>query len=131
MRDTALTVSAAERAAGRLQPEQHRRAALLLRTAGCVVLRDALPLALVDQVATAFARVLADCIASKDGDGWYQVSRGEQAVFWERGARWRIFPKLRPPFGHEALLANGLFVGLLEGLLGTDFYCKFVSSDTV
>ena len=51
-------------------------------------------------------------------------------MFWERAARWRIFPKLRPPFDDETLLANPLIMRLLEDLLGSDLYCKFVSSDT-
>jgi ectoine hydroxylase-related dioxygenase (phytanoyl-CoA dioxygenase family) len=130
MTDVTLTVSAEERAAGRLRPEQHRNAALLLHTAGCVVLRDLLAADLVERLRAAFSRILDDCIASKRGDGWYQVSAREQAVFWERAARWRIFPKLRPPFADEVLLANPLIVSLLQELLGEEFFCKFVSSDT-
>jgi ectoine hydroxylase-related dioxygenase (phytanoyl-CoA dioxygenase family) len=130
MTDVTLTVSSEECAAGRLRPEQHRRAALLLHTAGCVVLRDLLPLDLVERLRAAFNAVLEDCVASKRGDGWYQVSAREQAVFWERAYRWRIFPKLRPPFDDEALLANPLMTALLEEMLGRDFFCKFVSSDT-
>lgn len=125
-----LTVSDEERAAGRLGPEQHRRAALLLHTAGCVVLRNLLPLEFVERMNAAFLRIFADCMRSKQGDSWYQVSAQERAVFWERAARWRIFPKLRPPFDSEALLANPLLMPLLEELIGRDFFCKFVSSDT-
>ena len=130
MTELALTVSDDERAAGRLRPEQHRRAALLLHTAGCVVLRDLLPLAQVGKINAAFGRIFEDCVNSKRGDAWYQVSEREQAVFWERAARWRIFPKLRPPFDDQALLANPLIMSLLEELLGNDLYYKFVSSDT-
>lgn len=125
-----LTVSDEERAAGRLRPEQHRQAALLLHTAGCVVLRDLLPLDFVERLNAAFLRIFADCMRSRQGDSWYQVSAQERAVFWERAARWRIFPKLRPPFDSEALLANPLVTPLLEALIGGDFFCKFVSSDT-
>jgi ectoine hydroxylase-related dioxygenase (phytanoyl-CoA dioxygenase family) len=130
MTDVALIVGQDERAAGRLRPEQHRKAALLLHTAGCVVLRDLLPAQLIDRLRAAFNGVLQDCIASKQGDGWYQVSAREQAVFWERAARWRIFPKLRPPFDDQALLANPVISSLLEEILGQEFFCKFVSSDT-
>jgi ectoine hydroxylase-related dioxygenase (phytanoyl-CoA dioxygenase family) len=130
MTELALTVSDGERAAGCLRPEQHRWAALLLHTAGCVVLRDLLPLPLVDEVNAAFVRIFADCAESKQGDAWYQISRREQAVFWERAARWRIFPKLRPPFNDEALLANPLIMNILRELLGDDLKCKYVSSDT-
>jgi len=130
MTELALTVSGSERAEGRLRPEQHRRAALLLHAAGCVVLRDLLPLDEVEKINTAFGQILEDCFNSKRGDAWYQVSEREQAVFWERAARWRIFPKLRPPFDNETLLANPLIMSVLEDLLGSGFYCKFVSSDT-
>jgi ectoine hydroxylase-related dioxygenase (phytanoyl-CoA dioxygenase family) len=130
MTELALTVSDSERAAGRLRPERHRRAELLLHTAGCVVLRDLLPLDEVEKINTAFGRILEDCVNSKRGDSWYQVSELKQAVFWERAARWRIFPKLCPPFDGETLLANPLIMSVLEEMLGSDFYCKFVSSDT-
>jgi ectoine hydroxylase-related dioxygenase (phytanoyl-CoA dioxygenase family) len=130
MTELALTVSDSERAAGRLLPEKHRRAALLLHAAGCVVLRDLLPLAQVEKLNAAFGRIFDDCVNSKRGDAWYQISERQQAVFWERAARWRIFPKLRPPFDDETLLANPLIMSLLGELLGIDLYCKFVSSDT-
>ena len=130
MNELALRVSDSERAAGRLRPEQQRRAALLLHTAGCVVLSDLLPLQQVKKINTAFSRLFEDCVRSKRGDAWYQVSEREQAVFWERAARWRIFPKLRPPFDDETLLANPLVMSVLEEMLDNDLYCKFVSSDT-
>ena len=130
MEGLTLTVSDEERVAGRLRPEQHSRAALLLHTAGCLVLRNLLPPDVVARTGTAFQRIFADCVRSKQGDSWYQVSAQEQAVFWERAARWRIFPKLRPPFDSEALLANPLVTPLLEELIGKDFFCKFVSSDS-
>ena len=130
MTDLTLTISADERAAGRLQRQQHQTAALLLRTAGCVVLRELLPLELVERLNVAFGRIFEDCVESKRGDAWYQVSAINQAVFWERAARWRIFPKLRPPFNDVSVLANPLIMPLFEELLGSDFFCKFVSSDT-
>lgn len=125
-----ITVSADERAAGALHPDSRRQAAMLLHGAGCVVLRGLLPAAEVEALATAFRAVYEDCVASRAGDAWYQVARGSRAVFWERGDRWRIFPKLRAPFDHDALLANPIVLALLADLLGADFYCKFVSSDT-
>jgi ectoine hydroxylase-related dioxygenase (phytanoyl-CoA dioxygenase family) len=130
MTELTLTVSPEERAAGRLHPEHHRTAALLLHTAGCVVLRNLLPPELVERVNAAFNRVFEDCVESKRGESWYQVSARNQAVFWERAARWRVFPKLRSPFDDVSLLANPLIVPLFEELLGDDFFCKFVSSDT-
>jgi ectoine hydroxylase-related dioxygenase (phytanoyl-CoA dioxygenase family) len=125
-----VRVSEEERAADRLSPESFRTAALLLRTSGYVVLRDALPPKLVAETRDAFDEILRDCIESRQGDAWYQVSGRRQAVFWERGARWRIFPKLRPPLSDARLLANPLLTQVLAELLGSDFRCKFVSSDT-
>lgn len=125
-----VRVSEEERAAGRLSPESFRLAALLLHTAGYVVLRDALPRELVAAAREEFADTLRDCMESRHGEAWYQVSTRRQAVFWERGARWRIFPKLRPPLSDVRLLANPFVMPLLGELLGTDFRCKFVSSDT-
>jgi ectoine hydroxylase-related dioxygenase (phytanoyl-CoA dioxygenase family) len=119
-----------ERAAGGLAPETLRTAALLLHTAGYVVLRDALAPGLVAELRDAFDGIFRDCTESREGDAWYQVSRRHQAVFWERGARWRIFPKLRPPLSDPGLLANPLVTPLLEESLGRGFRCKFVSSDT-
>jgi ectoine hydroxylase-related dioxygenase (phytanoyl-CoA dioxygenase family) len=130
MSDFELTVTEQERTAGRLELDRRRHAALLLHTAGFVVLRDLLPLQLVDNLRKAFAVVLDDCVASRQGDAWYQVSNVTQAVFWERAARWRIFPKLRSPFNDTVLLANTLVTSLCAELLGHDFICKFVSSDT-
>ena len=130
MNELTLSVSESERAQGRLRPEQQRRAALLLHTAGCLVLRDLLPLPLVEQVAAAFAPILADCMESEQSDAFYQVSRREQAVYWQRAARWRIFPKLRTPFNDESLVNNPVIVNLLQELLGDDLRCKYVSSDT-
>ena len=125
-----VTINDEERATGRLRPESRRDAVLLLHTAGYVVLRDALPFDFVGEVAAAFEEILRDCTESRNGDAWYQVSERHQAVFWERGARWRVFPKLRPPLSDVRLLANPLVVSLLEDLLGSGFHCKFVSSDT-
>jgi ectoine hydroxylase-related dioxygenase (phytanoyl-CoA dioxygenase family) len=125
-----VRISEDERSTGRLDDESLRTAALLLHTAGYVVLRDALPSDFVAQVRDAFEDILRDCERSREGDGWYQVSDRHRAVFWERGSRWRVFPKLRPPLSDARLLANPLVMPLLDELLGEGFRCKFVSSDT-
>ena len=125
-----VRVTLGEREAGRLDAESFRTAALLLHAAGYVVLRDALQRDLVAQAREAFDEILRDCEESREGDAWYQVSERHRAVFWERRARWRIFPKLRPPLSDPRLLANPLVVPVLAELLGSDFRCKFVSSDT-
>src|SRR5262245_64569343 len=101
-----VRVSDEERAAGQLRPDGFRTAALLLHTAGYVVLRDALPRDLVDRARVEFDDILRDCVESREGEAWYQVSARKQAVFWERGSRWRVFPKLRPPLSDVRLLAE-------------------------
>ena len=125
-----VRVSEEEREAGRLSHEGTRTAVLLLHTAGYVILRDALPRDLVSRVRAEFDDILRDCMESRVGEAWYQVSGRHRAVFWERGARWRVFPKLRPPLSDVRLLANPLVVPVLEELLGSGLHCKFVSSDT-
>ena len=124
-----LAVTVEERHAGRLATDRLRAVILRLHALGHVVLRNALPTALVDSAREALGRILRDCMESRQGDAWYQVSRREQAVFWERGARWRIFPKLRSPFSDVRLLANPLVLESLVALLD-DPVCRFVSSDT-
>ena len=123
-------VSGAEREARALSDEHFREAALLLHTRGWVVLRDAIPAGVAAAAEAAFDRIRRDCFASKEGDGWYQVARETQAVFWERNRRWRIFPKLRPPLSDPWIVANPFALALLRFSLGEDLYCKFVSSDT-
>jgi len=113
-----------------LSEQSFREAALLLHTRGYVILRGAIPPAAAAQAAEEFRRVFADCVASKDGDAWYQVGRETGAVFWERNHRWRIFPKLRGPLASPWVVANPLALELLRSTLGHDLRCKFVSSDT-
>jgi ectoine hydroxylase-related dioxygenase (phytanoyl-CoA dioxygenase family) len=125
-----IVVSGAEREARALTEAHFRLAALLLHTRGWVILRDAIPAPLAAAAEAEFDRIRRDCFASKDGDGWYQVARETQAVFWERNHRWRIFPKLRPPLSDAWIVANPFALQLLRFSLGEDLYCKFVSSDT-
>jgi hypothetical protein len=125
-----IAVAPDERATGALSAESFRVAALLLHTRGYVVLKGAVPGDVAGAAAEAFARVYRDCVASKDGGGWYQVARDTQAVFWERNRRWRIFPKLHPPFDSPWLVANPFATQLLRFFLRDGYYCKFVSSDT-
>lgn len=134
--DVDLVISTDELGTGELSKENHRLAALLLHTRGCVVLRGAVPTDVVAAAGESFADVFADCLASQDSDTLEmagitcRVGRQTQAVFWERNHRWRIFPRLRAPFDSPWLLANPLAMQLLRHLLGEDFQCKFVSSDT-
>ena len=125
-----IIVSEQERQDRRLSETHLRQAALLLHTRGYIVLKQGLPLSLAEDCKSAFDVVLKDCFESCEGDAWYQVAQKTQAVFWRRNFRWRIFPKLRMPFGDAWVLANPLIRPLLQNSLGDGHYCKFVSSDT-
>lgn len=125
-----VLVSGEERTARKLSEPNLRRAALLLHTRGYVILRNAVPMDLASQAAAKFQEIFRDCVASKDGDGWYQVARETKAVFWERNFRWRIFPALQPPLSDAWIVANPLAMEVVRFHLGDDIYCKFVSSDT-
>jgi ectoine hydroxylase-related dioxygenase (phytanoyl-CoA dioxygenase family) len=125
-----ILVTEEERTRRTLSEANFRQAALLLHTRGYVIFKGAIPIDLAEEASRCFEVIFRDCVASKNGDGWYQVARETQAVFWERNYRWRIFPKLRYPFGSSWISANPFALQLLRFLLGPDFYCKFVSSDT-
>lgn len=125
-----LTVTADERASGRLSAAHRREAALLLHTRGYVILRDAMPQAAARAAQEHFLSIFHDCVASRQGDDWYQVSKQHQAVFWQRGDRWRIFPKLRGAISDPWVVANPLAMQLVTEALGEDCFCKFISSDT-
>jgi ectoine hydroxylase-related dioxygenase (phytanoyl-CoA dioxygenase family) len=134
--DVDITISTEELEQEGLSAASHRVAALLLHTRGYVILRGAVPAAVVAEVAEGFGDVFADCVASEDGDSLHmagircRIARKTQAVFWERNHRWRIFPRLRAPFDSAWILANPFATALLRQSLGENFYCKFVSSDT-
>ncbi|WP_038162602.1 phytanoyl-CoA dioxygenase family protein [Verrucomicrobium sp. BvORR106] len=125
-----LVITPAELDAKALSAEHLRQAALLLHTRGYVILKGAMPLLIAHAARDEFSRIFQDCVASKEGDGWYQVARETQAVFWERNFRWRIFPKLRGTFSDAWIVANPLAMQVVNHLLGSELYCKFVSSDT-
>lgn len=125
-----VVVSSEEHDAGCLRPVTLREAVLQLHTRGYVILRRAIEPAIVEAARDAFAAVLQDCASSGREEQSYQVSPREHAVFWQRGSRWRVFPKLRPPLSDPWLLANPFVLAILQQLLGDGFYCKYVSSDT-
>lgn len=129
-KDLEVIISETEMRQSTLLPEHFRLAGLLLHTRGYVTLKRAVPAEIAQTAAAEFHRIYHDCLASKQGDGWYQIAQETQAVFWERDCRWRIFPKLHPPFDSPWILSNPFAVELLQFLLGADFFCKFVSSDT-
>jgi ectoine hydroxylase-related dioxygenase (phytanoyl-CoA dioxygenase family) len=134
--DVDITVTAEEIRRGELSDRNHRLAALLLHTRGYAVLRGAIPADVVAAADEAFGGVFDDCVASRHGDTLEmagitcRVAGRTGAVFWERNHRWRVFPRLRAPLDSPWVLANPFAMQLLRFMLGEEYHCKFVSSDT-
>jgi ectoine hydroxylase-related dioxygenase (phytanoyl-CoA dioxygenase family) len=133
-----IALSKEEQASGVLSEENRRLAGLILSCRGYVIFKDALPRDFIDMVAKEVATIYQDCRTTAnsetdtDAEAYHSVreSAVKRAAFWYRKSRWRIFPKLVPPMGDPLLLANPFVTPVLEDLLGEDFYCKYVSSDT-
>ncbi len=134
-----LQLSARERTERRISDENRRLAKLLLACRGYVILKDAVPDHYVEALRAEFDEIFADCQATADldetaadADALHQVrvSARKGASFWFRKSRWRIFPRLAGPIADPYLLANPFAVPILEDLLGDDFYCKYLTSDT-
>jgi ectoine hydroxylase-related dioxygenase (phytanoyl-CoA dioxygenase family) len=135
----ALQLSKEELATGTLSKETRALAGLILSTRGYVILKDALSQEFIQQIGREVTEIYDDCRATlgteetgTDADALHSVRVGKlkRASFWYRKARWRIFPWLTAPMSDPRLLANPYVVPILEDLLGRDFYCKYVSSDT-
>jgi len=106
-------------------------AMLLLVTRGYVILKNALPPDLVEDLKKSYFNIYKDCQESyEEGNDNIQLSNKENTYFYNKKARFRIFPRLVPPFNNELVVSNPLAFQVLEGLLGDGFYCKSVSSDT-
>ena len=134
-----LTVSEAEQASGRLTDETVKLAQIILSCRGYVVLRGGVSVKFIDAVRAEFNDIYADCRAMQDtvetGTDYssiqqVKVSERKHATFWFRKSRWRIFPWLTGIFGDRQLLANPFAMQILEGLIGKDLFCQYVSSDT-
>lgn len=126
-----LVISGIEHEQGTLSPENLELGTLLLYCRGFVVLRQAVPLAIVDRAQRSFADVFADCVASQhNGTGKMRTGLSTGTVFWERKSRFRIFPRMTDPFGDRWIAANPFALALLRKVLGEMLYCKFLSSDT-
>ena len=134
----AITLSAAERTAGRFDPANRDLAAAILACRGYVILRDALEPDFATELARQMEDIYQDCrqthtveTGTAPTDGFKtEVSGRRRATFWYRKSRWRIFPRLEGAMGDRRLLANPFVVPILERLLGESFRCRYVSSDT-
>jgi len=128
-----------EQQSGQLSDAHRRLASVILSCRGYVVLKDALSQDFVETLRAEMMDIYADCRATMDpgetGTDYHSIqkvrkSERKQAAFWYRKSRYRIFPRLAAPMNDPRLLANSFVTPILEDMLGKDFYCKYVSSDT-
>ncbi|HEY0190207.1 MAG TPA: phytanoyl-CoA dioxygenase family protein [Kofleriaceae bacterium] len=131
--DRSIQISDDELRAGTLSDEHRKLGTLLLHGRGYVLLKNAVPAALITELRTVFREVFADCKASMGPEKSREITTGAatRTKFWQRNSRFRIFPRLTGPFGSKLILANPFALAILNETLGDDFYCKSVSSDTV
>ena len=134
----AIALSDTERQTGILSPENRELASLLVSCRGYVILKNALEQDFIQSIGREMTAIYEDCQAtfgeetgtSPDAIHQAHIAREKGSRFWFRKGRWRIFPRLRAPMSDPRLLANPFVLPILEGLLGADFYCKYMSSDT-
>jgi ectoine hydroxylase-related dioxygenase (phytanoyl-CoA dioxygenase family) len=130
--DGGIVISDDERRRNALSDENRKLGAMLLHGRGFVLLHNAVPLDLVAELRNGFQTIFTDCRGSlhKQRGTDPITSDATRTVFWERRSRFRIFPRLKPPFSDPHVLANPFATAILEETLGEGFYCKSVSSDT-
>jgi ectoine hydroxylase-related dioxygenase (phytanoyl-CoA dioxygenase family) len=130
--DRGIEISDEERRTGALSAESRKLAAMLLHGRGYVLLKNAVPEALVAELRAAFRDLFLDCKASMGDEKSRDLTVGAatKTIFWQRNARFRIFPRLTGPFSHPLVLANPFALAILTEVLGDGIYCKSVSSDT-
>jgi ectoine hydroxylase-related dioxygenase (phytanoyl-CoA dioxygenase family) len=134
----AITLSAAERAAGKFDPGNCELAAAILACRGYVLLRDALEPDFAAALAREMEDIYQDCRqthgvetgTAPEAAFRTEMSARRRATFWFRKSRWRIFPRLEGAMGDPRLLANPFVTPVLDRLLGDSFRCRYVSSDT-
>ena len=131
--DVDLVVSEEEHMKGQLSPDNVRLGTLLLHTRGYVILTGAVPDPLLGHLRSSFAQLFEHSLAYVAA-GVRETPPTDQAgndcMFWERAARFRIFPKLTGPFADPYVLRNPFAHAIIAETLGADYYCKSVSSDT-
>ena len=131
--DVRIVISERERRNRRLSSDNIRLGALLLHARGYVILTGAMPDSLLAQLRSNFQKLFEQSLHYVRG-GLRQTPPAEQpgtdCVFWERGARFRIFPKLTGPFADPYVLRNPFADSIVAETLGADYYCKSLSSDT-
>ncbi|MBQ0933557.1 phytanoyl-CoA dioxygenase family protein [Ideonella sp. 4Y16] len=115
-----------------LSDEHLQLATLLLMCNGFVILRGAMPSALVDDMKREYDAIIHDCESSLPGKSlekipWQSVGN---TIFWIANARLRAFIRMKGSFSNYLVVANPFAVAILENVLGANFFCNSVSSDT-
>jgi ectoine hydroxylase-related dioxygenase (phytanoyl-CoA dioxygenase family) len=132
--DMNIVISEQEHREGLLSAEHIRLGTLLLHARGYVILKGALPGPLVAELGSRFRKLYEEsvqqCRVGERQTTQGNVPAGAKCVFWERGSRFRIFPKLMGPFANRYVLRNPFADSIIAETLGADYYCKSVSSDT-
>lgn len=131
--DRNIVISHREHQDGQLSADNVRLGALLLHARGYVILKGAIPQSLVSELRRGFDELYEDNMrqyraGQRQTPGELQAR--SKSVFWERGSRFRIFPKLTGPFASEYVLRNPFADAIIAENLGADYYCKSLSSDT-
>ena len=134
-----VQLTKAEQDSGQLSPENRKLAGFILTCRGYVVFKDAFRPDYIERIGREVSEIYEDCRAtmgtvptSTSPIAVHQVheSNVKRASFWYRESRWRIFPKLVAPMSDPEIMANAFTTPIIEDLLGPDFYCKYLSSDT-
>ena len=134
-----IALTEAEIADGKLSGEHRKLAVAALSFRGYVILCGALPGGFLQTLGREWTEIYQDCRAaldlvetdaSPDALHRLRISSRKRAAFWFRKSRWRVFPRLTGPMADPLLHANPFVVPILADLLGPDYYCKYVSSDT-
>ena len=132
--DLNIIISDEERRNGSLSSENIQLGVMLLHARGYVVLKGALPEALVSELRSNFKPIYEENAQRLQTRRDYTefIGEGEErnSVFWERKSRFRIFPKLKGPFASAYVVRNPFAEPIIAETLGKKYYCKFVSSDT-
>lgn len=133
-RELNVIVSDQEHRDGRLSAENTRLGTLLLHARGYVILQGALPESLVAELRSNFVELYAESLRhhrlGQRERSASDLQVGAKSVSWERGSRFRIFPKLTGPFASKYVLRNPFAHVIISETLGAEYYCKSLSSDT-
>lgn len=125
-----IDISDDEMRSGVLSADKVRLGSMLLHMRGYVILRNALPLPLVDELRSSFDDIFNGDVSIHAAGKVNSFREDGESVYWEMGSRFRVFPRLKGPFASPYVLRNPFADRIISETLGDDYYCKFVSSDT-